>query len=133
MDVEVDADTGQVRVLRYVALRRWAAINPNASGSIRAGWHRAGYALSEESRLEEGMVTSSLFADYLIPTSASPRYRTNRARDRTRKDRSEREDREAAIAPRGSCRARSRMQPVRDWGFRRERILRAMWDARRPV
>jgi CO/xanthine dehydrogenase Mo-binding subunit len=29
-----------------------------------------GYALSEEIRIEEGMTFSSLFADYLIPTSA---------------------------------------------------------------
>lgn len=73
VDVEVDTDTGQVRVLRYAACHDVGrAINPQrVQGQIQGGVAQGvGYALSEEIRLEEGMVTSSLFADYLIPTSA---------------------------------------------------------------
>jgi len=73
VDVEVDRDTGQVRVLRYVACHDVGrAINPlRVQGQIQGGVAQGvGYALSEEIRLEEGMITSSLFADYLIPTAA---------------------------------------------------------------
>jgi xanthine dehydrogenase molybdenum-binding subunit len=141
-DVEVDADTGQVRVLRYVACYDVGrAINPQrVQGQIQGGVAQGvGYALSEESRLEEGMVTSSLFADYLIPTSVDlpdiepivleigPGKGPFGARGIG----------EAAIAP---CAAAIASAIADATGARLaelpmtpERILRAMWDARRPV
>ncbi|MGZ4765854.1 MAG: xanthine dehydrogenase family protein molybdopterin-binding subunit, partial [Ilumatobacteraceae bacterium] len=71
-DVEVDLETGQVRVVDYVAchdvgraidLRR---VEGQIEGAVAQG---IGYALSEEIELRDGICTSSLFADYLIPTS----------------------------------------------------------------
>lgn len=73
VDVEVDPDTGSVSVLGYVACHDVGrAINPQrVEGQIQGGVAQGiGYALSEEVRLEEGTITSSLFADYLIPVSS---------------------------------------------------------------
>jgi CO/xanthine dehydrogenase Mo-binding subunit len=73
VEVEVDPDTGQVRVLRYVACHDVGrAINPQrVEGQIQGGVAQGiGYALSEEIRIEEGTTSSMLFADYLIPSSA---------------------------------------------------------------
>jgi CO/xanthine dehydrogenase Mo-binding subunit len=73
VEIEVDPDTGQVRVLRYVACHDVGrAINPQrVEGQIQGGVAQGiGYALSEEIRIEEGTTSSMLFADYLIPTSA---------------------------------------------------------------
>lgn len=73
VDLEVDAETGQVRLLRYVACHDVGrAINPQrVQGQIQGGVAQGvGYALSEEIRIEDGIPTSFLFADYLIPTSA---------------------------------------------------------------
>jgi CO/xanthine dehydrogenase Mo-binding subunit len=73
VDVEVDRETGKVKVLRYVACHDVGrAINPQrVEGQIQGGAVQGiGYALSEEIVIEEGNNLSSLFADYLIPTAA---------------------------------------------------------------
>jgi CO/xanthine dehydrogenase Mo-binding subunit len=72
-DVEVDTDTGEVKVLRYVAVHDVGrAINPmRAEGQIQGGAMQGiGYALTEEIVLEEGVNNSTLFTDYLIPNAA---------------------------------------------------------------
>jgi len=69
--VEVDEGTGQVRVLRYVALTDVGRmINPLAvEGQVHGGMMMGlGSALMEEVRVEEGVINSS-FATYLIPTT----------------------------------------------------------------
>ena len=71
-EVEVDLETGVVRVLRYVACHDVGrAINPlRVEGQIQGGAVQGiGYALTEEVLIDEGVPRSSLFADYLIPTS----------------------------------------------------------------
>jgi CO/xanthine dehydrogenase Mo-binding subunit len=72
-DVEVDRDTGQVRVLRYVAAHDVGrAINPSSvRGQIIGGAVQGiGQALLEEVVLEEGVnLTGGLF-QYLMPTAA---------------------------------------------------------------
>jgi nicotinate dehydrogenase large molybdopterin subunit len=71
-EVEVDEETGQVRILRYVACHdvgraiHMQRVEGQIEGAIAQG---VGYALSEEVQIEEGASTSTLFADYLIPTS----------------------------------------------------------------
>jgi CO/xanthine dehydrogenase Mo-binding subunit len=72
-EVEVDEETGEIRLLRYVACHDVGrAIDPvRVEGQIQGGAAQGiGYALSEEVEVEEGITTSSLFADYLIPTAA---------------------------------------------------------------
>jgi CO/xanthine dehydrogenase Mo-binding subunit len=72
VEVEVDEETGQVRILRYVACHDVGRVidlqrvEGQIQGAVAQG---IGYALSEEVELEEGVVTSTLFADYLIPTA----------------------------------------------------------------
>jgi CO/xanthine dehydrogenase Mo-binding subunit len=72
VDVEVDLDTGQVRVLRYVAGHDVGkAINPQSvegqiEGAVAMG---LGYALSERVVFEEGQNLTTTFAQYLIPTA----------------------------------------------------------------
>jgi CO/xanthine dehydrogenase Mo-binding subunit len=71
-EVEVDTETGQVRIVRYVACHDVGrTINPvRVEGQIQGGAVQGiGYALSEEIAIDDGIVRSSLFADYLIPTS----------------------------------------------------------------
>jgi xanthine dehydrogenase molybdenum-binding subunit len=71
-EVEVDIETGAVRVLRYVACHDVGrAINPiRVEGQIQGGAVQGiGYALTEEVAIDDGVVRSTLFADYLIPTS----------------------------------------------------------------
>jgi CO/xanthine dehydrogenase Mo-binding subunit len=72
-DVEVDLETGQVTVLKYVAAHDVGrAINPlSAEGQIIGGAVQGiGMALLEEVTLEEGVnMTGGLF-QYLIPTSS---------------------------------------------------------------
>jgi CO/xanthine dehydrogenase Mo-binding subunit len=71
-EVEVDEETGEVRVLRYVACHdvgraiHMQRVEGQIEGAVAQG---IGYALSEEICLEDGVCTSSLFADYLIPSS----------------------------------------------------------------
>jgi CO/xanthine dehydrogenase Mo-binding subunit len=71
-EVEVDEDTGEVKILKYVAchdvgraidLQR---VEGQIQGAVAQG---VGYALSEDVEVVDGVVTSTLFADYLMPTS----------------------------------------------------------------
>ncbi|HEU4978295.1 MAG TPA: xanthine dehydrogenase family protein molybdopterin-binding subunit [Solirubrobacteraceae bacterium] len=72
VEVEVDEETGQVRVLRYVACHdvgrmiHRQRVEGQIEGAVAQG---IGYALSEEVQIEEGVCASTLFADYLIPSS----------------------------------------------------------------
>jgi len=71
-EVEVDLETGEVQVLKYAACHDVGrAINPlRVEGQIQGGAMQGlGYALMEEIVLDEGRIASSLFANYLIPTS----------------------------------------------------------------
>ena len=71
-EVEVDPETGEVRVLRYVASHDVGrAINPmRVEGQIQGGVMQGlGYALTEEIVLEEGLTASSLFSSYFMPTA----------------------------------------------------------------
>jgi CO/xanthine dehydrogenase Mo-binding subunit len=71
-EVEVDLETGEVRLLKYAACHDVGrAINPvRVQGQIIGGAAQGiGYALMEDCVAEEGHPLSSLFADYLIPTS----------------------------------------------------------------
>ncbi len=71
-EVEVDVETGQVRVLKYVACHDVGrAINAmRVEGQIQGGAMQGlGYALMEEIVLDEGVPASPLFANYLIPSA----------------------------------------------------------------
>ncbi|HEX6443685.1 MAG TPA: xanthine dehydrogenase family protein molybdopterin-binding subunit [Streptosporangiales bacterium] len=71
-EVEVDVETGEVRVLKYVASHDVGRqVNPmRVQGQIQGGAMQGlGYALMEECVLEEGNATSTLFANYLIPSA----------------------------------------------------------------
>jgi nicotinate dehydrogenase large molybdopterin subunit len=72
-DVEVDTETGQVRVLGYAAAHDVGrAINPlRVEGQIQGGAYQGlGYALGEEIVVDDGQVASSLLASYLLPNAA---------------------------------------------------------------
>ena len=65
-------ETGEVEVLKYAACHDVGrAINPlRVEGQIQGGAMQGlGYALIEEIILDEGKIASSLFADYLVPSS----------------------------------------------------------------
>lgn len=71
-EVEVDAETGDLRVLRYVAAHDvGCAINPQGvEGQIEGGVVQGmGYALSEEILSEKGRVLNPILGDYRLPTS----------------------------------------------------------------
>jgi CO/xanthine dehydrogenase Mo-binding subunit len=71
-EVEVDLETGDVRLLKYAACHDVGrAINPTrVQGQIIGGAAQGiGYALMEDCVTDEGHPLSSLFADYLIPSS----------------------------------------------------------------
>jgi nicotinate dehydrogenase large molybdopterin subunit len=71
-EVEVDLETGDVRLLKYAACHDVGrAINPvRAQGQIIGGAAQGiGYALTEDCVADQGHPLSSLFADYLIPTA----------------------------------------------------------------
>ena len=71
-EVEVDTETGQVRVLRYAACHDVGrAINPmRVEGQIQGGAMQGlGYALTEDLMIEDGYPQAALFANYLIPNS----------------------------------------------------------------
>lgn len=71
-EVEVDAETGEIRLLKYAACHDVGrAINPvRVQGQIiGAAAQGIGYALTEDCVAEDGKPLSSLFADYLIPTA----------------------------------------------------------------
>jgi nicotinate dehydrogenase large molybdopterin subunit len=72
VDVEVDERTGEVTILKYVAVHDVGrAIDlQRVEGQIQgAAAQGIGYALSEEMETEGGVLDSTLFANYLIPTS----------------------------------------------------------------
>jgi CO/xanthine dehydrogenase Mo-binding subunit len=71
-EVEVDTETGEVKVLRITAVHDCGrAINPLlVEGQIEGGVAMGlGYALTEEMVLQEGRVLNTKLADYLVPTS----------------------------------------------------------------
>jgi len=71
-EVEVDTETGAVRLLKYAACHDVGqAINPQSvEGQIQGGAAMGiGQALTEEVVVENGNNLSTLFAGYLIPTS----------------------------------------------------------------
>jgi len=71
-EVEVDTETGEVKVLRIAAAHDVGrAINPMAvEGQIEGGVAMGlGYALSEELVLQEGRLLNPNFADYALPTA----------------------------------------------------------------
>jgi CO/xanthine dehydrogenase Mo-binding subunit len=71
-DVEVDTETGQVRVLRYAACHDVGrAINPmRVEGQIQGGAMQGlGYALTEDMDIQDGYAQAALFANYLIPNA----------------------------------------------------------------
>lgn len=71
-DVEVDLDTGQIKVLSFVCAHDLgAAINPLAAeGQVEGALLQGiGYALMEELPIEEGQAKGLSFLDYKIPTT----------------------------------------------------------------
>lgn len=71
-DVEVDLDTGEMRVLKIVnVLDMGRVLNPvMAYGQIYGGAIQAlGYALMEDMTTVDGLPTSPSFAQYMIPTA----------------------------------------------------------------
>ena len=73
VDLEIDLDTGQVRLLRYVASHDVGrAINPQSvEGQIAGGAVQGiGQALLEEVVMQEGVNMTGGFFQYLIPTAA---------------------------------------------------------------
>lgn len=71
-EVEIDIETGSVTLTKYAACHDVGiAINPmRVRGQIQGGAMQGiGYALSEECAMVEGNPTSTLFANYLIPSS----------------------------------------------------------------
>ncbi len=72
VEVEVDEETGEIRILKYAAVHDVGrAINmQRVEGQIQGAVAQGiGYALSEDVEVTDGVVGSTLFADYLIPTS----------------------------------------------------------------
>ncbi len=70
--VEVDRETGEVKVLKVVSVHdSGRIINPMAAeGQVHGGVHMGiGYALYEELVLEQGRVVNASFADYHVPTA----------------------------------------------------------------
>ena len=71
-EVEVDIETGKVRVLKIVAAHDVGrAINPMyVEGQIEGGIQMGiGYALTEELQVREGRVLNPTFLDYRVPTA----------------------------------------------------------------
>jgi CO/xanthine dehydrogenase Mo-binding subunit len=71
VEVEVDTDTGQVRVLRVVSADDVGkAINPDqVVGQIEGAVVQAhGYAVTEDYRSKDGRVLTDMFSTYLLPT-----------------------------------------------------------------
>jgi CO/xanthine dehydrogenase Mo-binding subunit len=72
VDVEIDPETGQLKVLRYIAAHDVGrAINPQSvAGQIEGGVVMGlGYALSERVVYEDAVNLTGTFAQYLIPTA----------------------------------------------------------------
>jgi CO/xanthine dehydrogenase Mo-binding subunit len=72
VEVEVDEQTGAVRILRYIACHDvgraidMQRVVGQIQGAVAQG---VGYAMSEEVEINEGVMSSTLFANYLMPTS----------------------------------------------------------------
>jgi CO/xanthine dehydrogenase Mo-binding subunit len=72
VEVEVSEDTGEVKIVKYVACHDIGrAIDmQRAVGQIQGAVAQGvGYALSEDVEIKDGVMDSTLFADYMIPTS----------------------------------------------------------------
>jgi CO/xanthine dehydrogenase Mo-binding subunit len=72
IEVSVDTETGEVRVLKSIAAHDVGqCINPAAvEGQIEGGAQNGqGYALSEEMLYQEGRLVTPSFSEYLMPTS----------------------------------------------------------------
>lgn len=70
--VEVDPETGEVKVLKVVSVHdSGRIINPIAAeGQVHGGVHMGlGYTLYEELVLDQGRVVNASFADYHVPTA----------------------------------------------------------------
>jgi carbon-monoxide dehydrogenase large subunit len=81
--VDVDAETGKVRVVRYVAVDDCGpAINPMLiDGQVHGGvTHAIGQALYEQVAYDEdGQLVTGTFVDYALPTAAEvPSFETDR-------------------------------------------------------
>jgi carbon-monoxide dehydrogenase large subunit len=86
--VEVDAETGKVQVVRYVAVDDCGpAINPMLiDGQIHGGIvHAIGQALYEQVVYDEdGQLVTGTFVDYALPTAAEvPSFETDRTETRS--------------------------------------------------
>jgi CO/xanthine dehydrogenase Mo-binding subunit len=71
VEIEVDVETGEIRVLRCVAAHDVGrAVNPTAvEGQIEGGFVMGqGYSLLEEYQLSDGQPQSTTLASFLIPT-----------------------------------------------------------------
>lgn len=71
-EVAVDAETGRVRVLRYVAAQDvgTALVPPAIEGQIHGGVLQGiGLSLYEEEVLQDGAVSNASFDDYTLPTA----------------------------------------------------------------
>lgn len=72
VDLAVDTETGKIEVLRLVnGLDVGCVINPlNCEGQMEGGTvQNLGYALTEEVATQDGVMTSTTFGEYLIPTA----------------------------------------------------------------
>ncbi len=72
-EVAVDLETGELTILKYVACHDVGrAIDmPRVIGQIQGGAAMGiGYALSEEIEITNGLISSTVFANYLIPSSS---------------------------------------------------------------
>lgn len=72
VEVQVDTETGKIRVVKIVAAHDVGrAINPMyVEGQIEGGLQMGlGYALTEELQVKEGQILNPTFLDYRIPTA----------------------------------------------------------------
>jgi carbon-monoxide dehydrogenase large subunit len=81
--VDIDAETGKVTVVRYVAVDDCGpAINPMlVDGQVHGGiTHAIGQALYEQIHYDDaGQLVTSTFVDYALPTAAEiPKFETDR-------------------------------------------------------
>jgi carbon-monoxide dehydrogenase large subunit len=86
--VDVDAETGKVEIVRYVAVDDCGpAINPMLiDGQVHGGiTHGVGQALFEQVHYDEaGQLVTGSFVDYALPTAAElPSYETDRTETRS--------------------------------------------------
>jgi carbon-monoxide dehydrogenase large subunit len=86
--VDVDAETGKVEIVRYVAVDDCGpAINPMLiDGQVHGGiTHGLGQALFEQIHYDEaGQLVTGSFVDYALPTAAElPSYETDRTETRS--------------------------------------------------